>query len=154
MRLMELIQDPLTARIRDAIYVMLARSKTTGEPYEISYEQLSSMLNFPGPIGPSEIESALNIDPSLASIVDDFDTSKITVDAAAEEPADALSNIGMMPGLTSMPPLGMPPGPPAAGAPPVPLVAQTAPQAEPQMGVNPVSTVDNMAKRALRRRGV
>lgn len=158
---MELIEDSNVSSIRDAIYVMLARSKTTGEPYEVSYEQLADMIDFPGPIGPSEIENALNSDPSLAAIVADFDSSTITVDTNVESMPDDLSNIGMMPGMGPSPgaaplgaaPLGAaPPGAAPLGSPAD--VAPQMPQQEPAMTVSPADRVGAAADRALKRRGL
>ena len=154
---MELIQDPLVAKIQDAINVMVARSKTTGGPYDLSYEQLADIIDFPGPIGQKDIEHAMDNNPSLAGYISNFDEAGLEVDSNAQSLPDAssldaggsnlppldLSNSGLPPPDMSTMGLGTAPAAPAAPAAPVvpPIEAPTGP-----------SVVQQMADRATKRR--
>ena len=98
MRLDELIQDPMVAKLKNAIDVMLVRSKTIGKPYHISYDQLAHLVNFRGTISKADIEAAMNNDPTLASEISDLDDTGIVVDSAhaseAPAPSDDMSDLG------------------------------------------------------------
>lgn len=83
MRLVELLESRMTAKVKDAILVMMSRSKTVGEPYELSYRQLARIMDYPGEITKTDIETVMNDDPTLAASISNFDEDFIEVDANA-----------------------------------------------------------------------
>jgi hypothetical protein len=156
---MELIEDPINSRIKDAIGVMLARSKTTGEPYSIDYTQLAHIIDYPGELSKSDLESVMNNNPDLASKFSNFDETNLEVDAtgvasdiaaAAEEP-----DMDMPPEGEEMPPEGeeMPPEEPAPegdmGMGGAPMGAEPA-MAEPEAAIEAPAGPDLLRKAAAR----
>jgi len=158
MRLFELTQDPLVAKLKNAVGIMMARSKTVGEPYEVSYEQLARLIDYPGHLSKQDVESAMNTDTSLASEISNFGDDFLEVDANSANALDIPSDMPPDDMPTDMPPDGMasdmPPDMGAMpGATPAPAVAADANQEQPQQ-VQRVNTVQQMADRAAKRRGL
>lgn len=157
---MELVQgrDSLDSSIQDAISVMLARSKSIGEPYALSYEDLARVVDFPGVFNKDDLETALNNNPNLSAKISNFDESGLEVDATGE--SSALDTSAPMP--TTMPPdlglppmdmnAGLPPDMGSAAAPAGAAPAAPAPEALPPAEAPPVNVVKSMADRAAKRR--
>jgi len=152
MRLMELIEDPINSRIKDAIGVMLARSKTTGEPYSIDYTQLAHMIDYPGELSKSDLETVMNSNPELASKFSNFDETNIEVDATGV--ASDIAAAAAEP-IMDMPPEGeeMPPEEPAPegdmGMGGAPMGAEPA-MAEPEAAIEAPAGPDLLRKAAAR----
>ena len=102
MRLVQLFENSLQAGIKDAIGVMLARSKSTGQPYSLDLKSLAHMIGWPGDLSRSDIEATLNNDPALSASVQNFDDLKIEVNAST----DIVGDEGME---EPLPDMGMPP---------------------------------------------
>lgn len=103
---MELLERPVDSRFRDAVGVMMARSKTIGKPYSVDYAQLAKMVDYPGDLSRSDIESVMNNNPDMASSLSDFDEHGIEVNAngdstggmdlpGADRPLDMGADMGM-----------------------------------------------------------
>lgn len=147
MRLQELFESKLGSEIRDAILVMISRSKTVGEPYELSYSQIIRMMDYPGTISKSDIEAALAENPSLSGAVLNYDNGyvEVTADATAELPADMGAELdAQIPADAEVAPEEMPQ---AAGQEPAPETDQ-----EFEEPVYQDNTVQKMADRAAKRR--
>lgn len=147
MRLHELFESKLGSEIKDAILVMISRSKTVGEPYELSYSQLTRMMDYPGVISKSDIEAALADNPTLADAVVNFDNGYIEVSgqAAEAQPSDEL-DMEM--------PADLPVDDMAAAPEELPTAAgqEAAPPEETEEPVYQDTTVQQMADRAAKRR--
>lgn len=161
---MELIEDPLIAKIRSAIGVMRARSKTIDKPYEVSYEQFAKMINHLGKIDKNDIESTLNNNPELAGEISKLRDSSIEVDATATATSDT-GDLGSLGSLDDGSTLGVPgpngEGPDVSGLPPgqdqmgadLGSPGAVEPAAPPGTeGPNQVDIVKQMASRAAKRR--
>ena len=78
---MELLERPIDSRIKDAVGIMMARSKTIGKPYSIDYKKLAKMVDYPGDLSHSDIESVMNNNPDMAASFSNFDEYGIEVNA-------------------------------------------------------------------------
>lgn len=155
MRLVQLFENSLQSGIKDAIGVMLARSKSTGQSYSLDLKSLAHMIGWPGDLSRSDIETTLNNDPTLSASVQNFDDLKIEVDASPNPAGDE----GME---EPMPDMGLPPEeempmdagagmePPAAGMPD----EITAIGDEEKEQVQKLDMVKKAAERAAKRRGL
>lgn len=108
MRLVQLFENSLQTGIKDAIGVMLARSKSTGQPYSLDLKSVAHVIGWPGDLSRSDIETVLNNDPALAANVKNFDDLKIEVDASPNSVGDEgmeepLPDMGEVPPPEEMP---------------------------------------------------
>jgi hypothetical protein len=159
MRLRELFEAKLDSKIKDAILVMMSRSRTIGEPYELSYDQLARVIDYPGRITKADIDAAVEKDAELSAKITNYDEDFIEIDAQAE-PSDLDLDAGA--DMSGAQDLGMDaaaePSADAAGA--IDLTPPGAelgsePTAEPPAPEEPVQKIDvvkKMADRAATRR--
>ena len=151
MRLRELFESNIDTKIKDSILVMMSRSKTTGEPYSLSYSQLARMINYPSDITADEIQKVIDNDPTLGALVTDFDEYglEINAQAATSTPLDAMDPTTALdePTLPAEQPLAAEPTLPAEQPPLAEPAAQD--QEDP---VQKLDTVKRMAARAATRR--